>query len=80
MNATLTRWGNSLGVRIPAAAARQAALKEGDAVRVSIEADGAIVLRAVKRRPSLDERIAGITTRNRHAPADWGAPAGREAW
>lgn len=80
MQATLARWGNSLGVRIPANAARRAALREGDAVAVSVAEDGAILLRPVKPRPTLDERIARVTARNRQSVQDWGPARGHEAW
>ena len=39
----IKRWGNSLGVRLPAAVARAAHLKADQRVRVSVE-DGRVVI------------------------------------
>lgn len=35
---------------------------------------------AKKRKPSLVQRLKGVTKENRHHEQDWGTPAGREAW
>jgi antitoxin component of MazEF toxin-antitoxin module len=36
--------------------------------------------RAVPRRYTLAELVAGITRENRHGEVDWGLPRGREEW
>ncbi len=36
--------------------------------------------RAVPRRYSLAELVAGITDENRHDEVDWGPPRGAEVW
>lgn len=53
----LRRWGNSLGVRLPAAIARQAHLHDNQTVELSVVAEG-VLIRAVSPRPSLAERLA----------------------
>lgn len=54
----IKRWGNSLGVRLPAAVARAARLHADQRVRVTVE-DGRIVIApAAEARPSLEERLA----------------------
>ena len=75
----IARWGNSLGVRLPKAAAAEAQLAEGDTVEISVKG-GAIVLRPARPSYSLDQLVARITSRNRHRESDWGAPAGDEQW
>jgi antitoxin MazE len=75
----VSRWGNSLGVRLPRAIAAEAQLAEGDLVEVSARS-GAIVLRPARPRYSLDELVAKITSRNRHGEIHWGEPAGNETW
>jgi len=47
---TISKWGNSLAVRIPLALARQANLNEGDCVALTLERDGSIVLRTMRRK------------------------------
>ena len=76
----VTKWGNSLAVRIPLAIARQASLGEGDSVALSLESDGGIVLRPTRRRYELAELVARITPKNRHRETDWGQPQGEESW
>jgi antitoxin component of MazEF toxin-antitoxin module len=39
-----------------------------------------LVLRAVRRRYTLDQLVGGITKKNRHGEIDWGRPAGKEVW
>jgi antitoxin MazE len=80
MDTRLTKWGNSLAVRIPRPAVEKAGLHEGDRLDLSVGEDGCVVLRPAKRKPTLSDLLAGITDQNRHAEADFGGPAGREAW
>ena len=77
---TISKWGNSLAVRIPLAMARQASLAEGDPVKLSIDGEGGIVVRPARRRYELADLVAGITPKNRHQETDWGKPQGKESW
>lgn len=77
---TVSKWGNSLAVRIPLAIAKQASLAEGDAVSLSLDGQGAIVLRPKRRSYELSELVGRITPRNRHRETDWGPPRGKESW
>lgn len=45
MNLQITKWGNSLAVRIPASYVRQIGIKEGDQLQAHLGADGALNLR-----------------------------------
>jgi antitoxin MazE len=53
----LRRWGNSLGIRLPAAIAREAQLQEDQAVELSV-VEGGVLIRPVQPRLSLAERLA----------------------
>jgi antitoxin MazE len=77
VKANLSKWGNSLAVRIPRRVVEQAGLDEGVALDIAVERKS-IVLR--RRAYSLDELIAGITPENRHGETDTGRPVGNEAW
>ena len=77
---TVSKWGNSLAVRIPLAIAKQAGLGEGDSVALTLDGDGGIALRPTRRRYELAELVARITPRNRHRETDWGRPQGQESW
>jgi antitoxin MazE len=76
----VSKWGNSLAVRIPRAIATEAGLAEGDRLTLKLAADGGIMLRSTRRRYSLSDLVSRITPGNRHHETDWGRPAGREAW
>jgi antitoxin MazE len=77
---TVSKWGNSLAIRIPQAIAKQASLTEGDCVALALDSDGAIVLRPTRRRYELSELVSRITPKNRHRETDWGRPRGEESW
>jgi antitoxin MazE len=79
MPTQISKWGHSLGVRIPKSVAREARLDEGDTVEVSAH-EGIIVVRPARTRYSLDELIGRITPRNRHRETDWGQAVGTELW
>ena len=73
----VSKWGNSLGLRLPKAVAREARLDEGDTVDVAVK-DGAIVIRPSRPTYSLEQLVATITPRNRHRESDWGERVGHE--
>ena len=75
----LSKWGNSLGLRLPKSVAREAHLDEGDTVDVSVD-NGSIVIRPSRPRYSIQELVGGITARNRHNESDWGSAVGHEVW
>ena len=79
MRAQLVKWGNSTAVRIPRDVLEKSGLQEGDVVEFGAK-KGAILAKAVKRKPTLDELVSRITPENRHEAVDWGKPRGREEW
>ncbi len=79
-DATISKWGNSLAIRIPLAIAKQAGLGEGDCVSLALDRNGAIVLRPTRRKYELSELVRRITPKNRHRETDWGLPRGEESW
>ena len=79
MRVRITKWGNSLGVRIPKAVAMEVGLDEGTSVEVRVSGKN-LVLVPANRQYDLKELVAGITSKNRHRETDWGAPVGDESW
>ena len=77
---TVSKWGNSLAVRIPQAIAKQARLNEGDCLALALHRDGSIVLRSTRPKYELSELVSGITPKNRHQETQWGPPKGQESW
>jgi antitoxin MazE len=79
MHTQVSKWGNSLGVRIPKACAKELGLVEGTTVDVKVSG-GKLVLAPARRDYNLEELVAGITPKNRHTETDWGTPVGKEIW
>jgi len=77
MQTVVQKWGNSLGIRIPALYTRDLELKNGSTVEIS-EEQGKLVIKPKKN--SLDELLAKVTTENTHEPIETGVSIGREEW
>jgi len=78
MRVQVTRWGNSLGIRIPKDIAAEVGLTEGS--RVDIETDrDQIVITPARPRYKLEELLGGVTPEAMRAAFDWGVDRGREA-
>jgi antitoxin MazE len=73
----ISKWGNSLGVRVPKNVAARLGLTEGSRVEVSIEGDR-IVISANRPVYTLDELLVGMTPKAVREAFDWGGDAGRE--
>jgi antitoxin MazE len=46
MDLQVTRWGNSLAMRLPAEVARRLGVREGDTLQARLTTDGAMTVRA----------------------------------
>ena len=79
MTTQVSKWGNSLGLRIPKSLAQELQMADGDAVEIAVE-NGALVVRPEKKRYTIEELVADITPENRHDEIDWGKPVGKEYW
>jgi antitoxin MazE len=78
MTATVRKWGNSLGVRIPQKIARKFDVVDGSEVEIIATEQGIILKPVVNDDPTLEELLARITPENRHEEIDFGGPVGRE--
>ncbi|MEQ9641865.1 MAG: AbrB/MazE/SpoVT family DNA-binding domain-containing protein [Alphaproteobacteria bacterium] len=70
MHMHITRWGNSLGVRIPKDLARQLGIAEGAVVEVTAE-DDRLILQLAKPTYRLEELLEGVTPEAMHEALDW---------
>jgi len=73
----ITKWGNSLGLRVPRDIAARVGLTEGARVDIEASDDGRIIVTRSRRRFTLDELLAGMTADREHVLED-DAPAGEE--
>jgi antitoxin MazE len=78
----ITKWGNSAGVRIPAAALEAAGLALGDDVDLVVARRGVVELRSPRRIPTVEELFAEARKKyGKLEPpptVDWGPDVGAE--
>lgn len=79
MRSSVSKWGNSLAVRVPKQAADRAGLKEGAAVQVTAER-GRLVIVAARPRYELTDLLKKERKTTQHPEVDWGPPRGKEIW
>jgi antitoxin MazE len=74
----VSKWGNSLGVRVPKDVAAKLGLTDGSRVDISVEGDRLVITTG---RPvyTLEELLAGMTPDAMRGAFDWGPDAGRES-
>ena len=80
MDMTISKWGNSLGIRIPKSVAEQVQLENGTEVEFETT-DGVLTIRprrTRRRKYKLAELLAKMKPSQRHGEWGKGAPRGRE--
>jgi len=77
MKTVVQKWGNSLGIRIPAVFTREFNLKNGSSVEI-IEEKGRIVISPKKQ--TLEELLSFVTDKNIHNAVETGSSIGKEEW
>ncbi len=81
MQATIQKWGNSQGIRIPKAFLDALGMRENDLVELS-RVDNDIVIRKIPQNKglSLDDIFKDYDGESKAEEFDWGSPFGKEAW
>jgi antitoxin MazE len=77
MQVQVTKWGNSLGIRVPKEVATRVGLSEGSRVEVTADGDR-IIISAERPVYTLDELLVGMTPDAMHEAFDWGPDVGDE--
>jgi len=91
MDAIISNWGNSSGVRIPKSYLDDLGIKENDTVDIGISGDVITIKKlTVRKRKTLEERFeefygTDFETAIANNPydfelIDWGKPVGDEVW
>lgn len=78
MQVQISRWGNSLGIRIPKDIAGRVGLAEGARVDIATEGDR-IVISVARPHYRLEDLLVGMCPAAMGDAYDWGADQGREA-
>ena len=77
MKAIVQKWGNSLGIRIPAVYAKELDLKNGVFVDI-VKDSGKIII--LPPKPTLEGLLSEVTQENMQDYIDSGSSVGKEAW
>ena len=83
MEAILRKWGNSLGLRIPAGLLAELGLSENATVDLRVQDGNLIVAPSQSKKKwkyALEDLLSGVTEDKIHPETDWGRPVGEEAW
>ena len=80
MEARISKWGNSLALRIPKLVAAQVGLRTGSVVDLSPQGDRLLVSKVQPPPRRLEALLAEVTEENIHGEVDTGPPVGRELW
>jgi antitoxin MazE len=76
MKAQISKWGNSLAIRLPKAVVDGLRMRAGEAVELLIE-DRVLVIRPARPHYTLEELVAGITPFNQPEVIEF-SPVGEE--
>lgn len=88
MYATVQRWGNSQGIRIPKALLEALNIRENDRVELVQTKDSIAIKKVTVSHKTLEERLTAYygrpldeITRIENGPElEWGSAEGKEAW
>ena len=78
MESVIRKWGNSLALRLPASALKQADLSLDQKVNIVVSRGRIIIEASGKVEYDLGQLLDAMTTENSHAEADFGKPVGKE--
>ena len=79
MLATLQKWGNSNGIRIPKSLLDTLRWGSNEELVISA-ADGKLIIERAKKRKNIKELFDGYEDGYTPEEIDWGAPVGKEIW
>ena len=78
MQVTMRKWGNSIGVRIPAGILTELNLSAEKKVDVRAEAGRIIIEPIIDSQETLEQLLGQITPDNLHSEIDFGQSVGKE--
>ena len=78
MQVTMRKWGNSIGVRIPAGILTEVNLSAEKKVEVRAEAGRIIIEPIIETQETLAQLLSQITADNLHGEVDFVDPVGKE--
>ena len=76
----IKKWGNNLGVRLPAAVARAAGLHVDQSVHISVEGNVIVIRPVVKSPQTLEQRLATFDPEKHGGEMMQSGLVGAEKW
>ncbi|MDR1665149.1 MAG: AbrB/MazE/SpoVT family DNA-binding domain-containing protein [Clostridiales bacterium] len=80
MTATVQKWGNSQGIRLPKVFLEGLNIHEGNEVEIFTQNDSIVIKSAAPQYKSIQALFAGYEGEYTPEEIDWGEPAGNEVW
>jgi antitoxin MazE len=80
MEATIKKWGNSLGIRIPKSFSAQAKISDGSKIEINMEGNKITIVPIQKKTYELDELLSMVSEENVHYEIESDGPIGNEVW
>lgn len=81
MMTTISKWGNSQGIRLPKIFLESLNLHDNDTVEISTENDAIIIKKSkVGEYKTIQELFKGYTEIYQPIEIEWGEPVGEETW
>lgn len=80
MEIQVTKWGNSLGIRIPQAIANQINIQDGSRINLVLKNNKIELTPAVSEEYRLNDLIVLMSETNLHNEIPTGQPQGKELW
>lgn len=79
MRTTLSKWGNSLAVRIPKPIADDLQITSGTEVQIEIHGN-VLQVKPIQTEFNLEQLLKKVNKNNIHAEIKSGKPVGKEIW
>ena len=81
MQATIQKWGNSQGIRIPKAFLEAVGMGENDLVEINRDDDNIVITKIKEKKGlTLEDIFKDYDGEYEPEEFDWGSPAGKEVW
>ncbi len=80
MRIQIQKWGNSLALRLPKVFAREAKVRQGSAVELSLTGGKLILTPVSKPSYTLKSLLMRVNKRNVHHEENFGHSTGQETW
>ena len=79
INQKITKWGNSLGIRLPQSLIQKVGWQEGEQITITTN-ENQIILSVAKPKYCLEELLKNANPEDQQSEIDWGESRGAEIY